>query len=193
MTTILSCSYFHMPEICSFLNNSEKQNSIAQMYRAVLMPQESMSPVRQKWSREPVVGTIWMGRSWKRVCLVSSCAHDICGRPWEYASKGQGSRSLMAFHGGRCPRAEMCIQFWGAEVRLDDKSQAAGGPTWDKEGRRSAGQLQSHQWWVDVRPAPMGYFLILFCGCLSYFLWLCELIRAGMETGWSGTQWGLLC
>lgn len=81
----------------------------------------------------------------------------------------------MAFHGGRCPRAEMCIQFWGAEVRLDDKSQAPGGPTWDKEGRRSAGQLQSHQWWVDVRPAPMGYFLSLFCGCLSYFLWLCEL------------------
>ena len=147
--------------------------------------QSGRNEAESPWSGQSEWGLGGVGES---VCLMSSCARDICRRSWEHASKGQVSRCLMAFHGGRCPRTEMCIQFWGAEGRLDDKSQGPGGPTWDQEGGGSAGQLQSCQWWDDVGPAPMGHSLSLFCGCLSYFLWLCEFIRAGMETGWSGTH-----
>lgn len=66
--------------------------------------------------------------------------------------------------------------FWGAEARPDDRSQPLEGPSGDEEGRRRAGQLQSRRRWDDVR-APMGRSLHLLCGCLSYSLWLCELIK----------------
>lgn len=48
-------------------------------------------------------------RGLERSCLVSGSARDGCGRSWDHASQGQGDRYLMAFLGGRCLRAEMCI------------------------------------------------------------------------------------
>lgn len=43
----------------------------------------------------------------RRACRET--ARGVCGRSWDHASKGQGDRCLMAFLGGRCLRAEMCI------------------------------------------------------------------------------------
>ena len=130
-----------------------EENSDAWRSRALVWPQASLSwagrVMKRAWGREAM-----SRRRLGRACLVSGCARDICGRFWDHASKGEGDRCLMAFHGGRCPGAEMCIQARGAAVRLVT-SQPAGGPR-GQEGRGSEGQTQSLRWWEDVLPAQMG-------------------------------------
>lgn len=141
MTKVLNRPYFNVPETCSFPKQFREAKFC--LHKRIELFYCLRQACYQSGRNE--AESVWLGHSeggtvGERICLVSSCACDICGRSWEHASKGQSSRCLMAFHGGRCLRAEMCTWFRGAEVMLDDKTQAPGGPTGDQEGRVSTGQ-----------------------------------------------------
>lgn len=113
---------------------------------------------------------------------------------WEvldHASKGQENRCLKAFRGCWCPRAEMCIWVWGAEVRLDDKGNQLEGPHGtrkESECRPLTQQLEG----VWCTTCSAGRLLGPVLGVTLLFSVAHGLIRVGTDSRWAGTQWGLL-